>query len=131
MRIDSNGWKNIFYHNADIFSSAAIVFGGGQVCISRQEDCGVMNIRPAEITANGKPISWINGGENKCVDIQPGQYALVAQSSDPYDPNDNKPDTWKSKPLLVMVKNNKKVKLVVSPISSKKGYVGPWLLRER
>ena len=113
------------------FSTAAIVLGDGQICVSRQEDGGVMNIRPAEITANGKHILWINGGENKCIDMQPGQYTIVAQSSDPYDPHDDKPDTWKSKPLLVNVKNDKKVNIDVSPISSKEGYTGPWRLKEQ
>lgn len=113
------------------FSTAAFALGGGQICFSRQENGGVMNIRLAEITVNGKHVLWIRGGENKCIDIKPGKYTIIAQSSDPYDPYDEKSDTWKSKPLILNVMNDNKVNIDISPISSEGGYSGPWLLKKQ
>ncbi len=97
--------------------------------MSRQESGGVINIRPAEITANGTHLFWINGGGSKCAEVTPGTYNIVAQSPDPYDQNDKKATTWKSKPLLVVVPKGGKAEIVVLPISQGAVYVGPWELK--
>ena len=112
-------------------SVAAFASETSQICVSRQEDGGVLNIRPAEITANGKSILWIVGGEKKCVEVTDGRYSIVAQSADPYDPNDKRPNTWKSKPLLVTVEIGKKANIAVFPISKDVGYAGPWELKKQ
>ena len=112
-----------------VLSVTAFASESTQICISREEDLGVLNIRPAEITANGNHLFWIIGGEKKCAEVDPGQYSIVAQSSDPYDPNDKNPTTWRSKPLVVVLERGAKVKITVFPLSQGPTYVGPWELK--
>jgi hypothetical protein len=83
--------------------TAAFAFENAQICVSQEEGEGVLNIRPAEIMANGNHLLSVAGGERKCVEVGPGQYSIIAHSSDPYDPNDTKPTTWKSKALIVIL----------------------------
>jgi len=112
-------------------SCEAFASDTSQICVSRQEARGVLNIRPAEITANGKSILWIVDGETKCVEMIAGRYKIVAQSADPYDPNDKRPNTWQSKPLLVTVETGKKANIAVSSILKSAGYTGPWKLKKQ
>lgn len=88
-----------------------------QICVSREENNGVLNIRPVEITANDKHILWISGGESKCVEVAPGQYSIIAKSPDPYDPYDKNPATWKSKELLLSVQAGSRLEINVFPVS--------------
>lgn len=112
-----------------ILSATAFASENAQICISREESGGVLNIRPAEITANGNHLLWIAGGERKCAEVEPGQYSIIAQSSDPYGPNDKNPTTWTSKPLMVALKKGAKVEIIVYPVSQGAVYVGPWGLK--
>jgi len=112
-----------------ILSATVFASENAQICISRDESGGVLNIRPAEITANKHHLLWIAGGETKCTDVEPGQYSIIAQSSDPYDPNDKKATTWKSKPLIVVLRAGEKVEITVFPVSQGTAYVGPWELK--
>ena len=109
---------------------SAIAMEKGEICVSRGEDNGVLNIRPAQITANEKHLFWISGGERKCVTVKPGKYRTVAQSSDPYDPNDKNATTWKSQPLTILVKKDSKVIIYVTPGSQDTAYVGSWKLKK-
>jgi hypothetical protein len=112
-----------------ILSATASASENAQICISREESGGVLNIRPAQITANEKHLFWIAGGERKCAEVEPGQYGIIAQSSDPYDPNDKNPATWRSKPLIVSLQAGAKVEITVFPVSQGAAYVGPWELK--
>jgi len=112
-----------------ILSATVFASENAQVCVSREESGGVLNIRPAEITANEHHLLWIAGGERKCTDVEPGQYSIIAQSSEPYEPNDKKPTTWKSKPLIVVLRAGEKVEIMVFPVSQGNTYVGPWDLK--
>ena len=112
-----------------ILATSAFASDKAQICVSREENEGVLNIRPTEITANEKHILWIAGGEKKCFKVNPGQYSIIAQSSDPYDPDDKKSDSWKSKPLIVTVEVDKKVNVAVFPVSKGTTYTGSWELK--
>jgi hypothetical protein len=112
------------------FSAMAVASENAQFCISREESGGVLNVRRTEIMANEEHLLWINGGERKCVEMKPGNYRIIAQSSDPYDPNDNKLTTWKSKPLIVVLRAGEKVEITVFPVSQGTAYVGPWELKQ-
>ena len=113
-----------------ISTTTAIAIEKGEICVSRGEDNGILNIKAVEITANEEHLFWIAGGERKCVEVRPGEYRVVAQSSDPYDPTDKKPATWKSKPLTVGVKKGGKAIISVSAVSQGAAYVGPWKLKQ-
>jgi hypothetical protein len=115
--------------SALVLSVTAFAFENAQICVSREESGGVLNIRPAEIMANGNHLLWVAGGERKCAEVESGQYSIIAQSSDPYDPNDTKPTTWKSKPLTVILQKGTKVEITLYPVSQGAAYVGPWELR--
>jgi hypothetical protein len=121
--------KLILVTIALILSATAFASENAQICISREESGGILNIRPAEITANGNHLLWIAGGERKCAEVKPGQYSIIAQSSDPYDPNDKKPTTWRSEPLIAVLQAGAKVDIIVFPVSRGAAYVGPWELR--
>ena len=89
-----------------------------------------MNIGRTEITANEEHLLWIAGGERKCAELEPGQYRIIAQSSDPYDPDHKNPNTWMSKPLIVKLRKGANVEIVVSPVSQGAASVGPWELKQ-
>jgi len=112
-----------------VLSATAFASENAQICISREENGGVLNIKPAEIMANENHLLWIAGGEKKCAEVEPGQYSIIAQSSDPYDPNDKNPTTWKSKPLIVVVEKGTKAEIRVFPVSQGAAYIGPWELK--
>lgn len=115
---------------AFIISVSAFASDNTQICFSREENGGVLNIRGAEITANGKHLLWIYGGESKCVEVAPGQYSIIAQSPDPYNPNDKNPATWKSQPLMLSVQGGSKLEITVLAVSQGATYVGPWQLKQ-
>jgi len=114
-----------------VLAALAPAAENAQICFSREESQGVLNIRPAEITANDKSLFWIAGGERKCARIDPGQYNIIARSSDPYDPNDKKPSSWMSKPLAISLHKNEIVEMTVLPISQGAAFVGPWEIKEK
>jgi hypothetical protein len=74
---------------------------------------------------------WISGGEKKCVEVMPGEYRIAAQSPDPYDPNDRRSNTWKSKPILIKAEKSKEITIEVSPEYNDKGYSGSWRLLQQ
>jgi hypothetical protein len=113
-----------------LITSSVLAAEKAEICINRGEDHGVLNIRPVQVIANGKEIVSITGGERKCVFVETGRYSIVAQSSDPYDPNDINPKTWQSKPLKVVAHSNIKKEIIIKPISRGAEYVGPWKLIE-
>jgi hypothetical protein len=50
-----------------MITSSVLATEKAEICINRDEDHGVLNIRPVQITANGKEIVSITGGERKCI----------------------------------------------------------------
>ena len=112
-------------------STAVFAAGAAQICVSREENNGILNIRPVEITVNGKHILWISGGEKKCVEIWPGEYRIIAQSTDLYDPNDKNPNTWVSKPILIKVRTGKVANISIFPGYNEKGYSGVWEISQQ
>jgi hypothetical protein len=113
-----------------ISTTTALAIEKGEICVSRREDNGALNLRAAQITANGEHLFWITGGERKCIEVWPGEYRIVAQSSDPYNPNDKNPATWKSKPPTVRVQEGGKAVIFVAPVSQGATYIGPWELKQ-
>ena len=110
------------------FTATVIADEKTEICISRNENNGVLNIKPAEITINEKHFLWIFGGERKCCEIESGQYIIIAQSPDPYYPNDKNPATWKSVPLTLAVQAGAKVEILLRPIAHDAEYAG-WELK--
>ncbi len=99
-----------------------------EICVSRSENSGVINIRPTHIIIDGKADFSVTGGERKCRSVNPGNHLIVAQSPHPYDPSDKK--TWESQPLQISVPAKETVEISVEPISSGAEYIGPWQLKE-
>jgi hypothetical protein len=112
-----------------IFISAAPVLGS-EICVSRKENNGVINIREVHIIANNKQLFSVVGGEEKCADVTPGKYVIRAQSSNPFEPSYKNQKTWKSERLNILIPAKKKITIAVEPISRGAEYVGPWLLKE-
>ncbi len=94
---------------------SAVPAFGSELCVSREENNGVINIRKVEITANGKRLFSLIGGERKCAEVKPGNYIIYAQSSNPFEKTDENKKAWVSKPL---------------PVFRGAEYVGPWLLKK-
>ena len=109
--------------------TAAIPAEQAEVCIDRPENQGVLNILSTQITANGKYLISVIGGETKCVVVPLGLYEVVAQSPDPYRP-EKESLIWKSAPLEIAVQSNATIKIVLTAISQGATYIGPWKLTE-
>ncbi len=109
---------------------SAVPAFGSELCVSREENNGVINIRKVEITANGKRLFSLIGGERKCAEVKPGNYIIYAQSSNPFEKTDENKKAWVSKPLKILVASKKKVTIAVEPVFRGAEYVGPWLLKK-
>jgi len=112
-----------------ILISAVPAFGS-EICVSRKENNGVINIRAAQIIVNNKHIFSVIGGEEKCMEAKAGKHVIYAQSSNPFDPYDKNQKSWKSKPLNILIDSKKAVHIEVSPISRGPEYIGPWNVKE-
>lgn len=113
-----------------ILNASAIAAEQAEVCIDRPENQGVLNIRPVEISSNGKDLFSIIGGEKKCVMVSPGQYELVAQSADPYR-TEKKSVRWISAPLIILVQSNARIEIDLKAITKGATNTGPWKLTEK
>jgi len=103
---------------------------GSEICITRDENNGVINIREARITANGRFLLSVPGGEKKCIKVKPGKYVIRAQSPDPFEPPGKNQKAWRSEPLTIFVGPRKKVTIAVEPVFRDAEFVGPWHLME-
>ena len=100
------------------------------VCVSRAEDNGVLNIRPAYLHLDGKPLLYVVGGDHKCIAVSVGRHSLVATSTDPYDPNSKDENAWRSKPIEIHVSSKHITNVIVEPLAKESTYTGPWYVQE-
>ena len=81
---------------APVLCSQQSLSADGTLCISRAEDNGVLNIRPAHLHIDGKPVLFVIGGEHKYIAVPVGHHTVEATSTDPYDPNAKDENGWRS-----------------------------------
>jgi hypothetical protein len=103
-----------------------------EICVSREEDGGLMNLVPVRIFArrNGHEtlLVELTGGARECARVTPGKWALDARSHEPYDPNPTDPAACRSAPVRVEVARSRSVRLRVSPKSHRSTYLCGWNL---
>lgn len=109
---------------------ASVAAYGADICIERGKNAGAVNLLKAEITANGRHLCSIAGGERKCINVKPGKYTIHAQSSSPSNSTDKSRKTWNSQNLSIFVAPEGKVTITLEPLSFGVEYIGQWLLKE-
>lgn len=118
--------KKLVCFYALILLATKSLAGSGTICVSRAEDNGALNIRPAHIRFDGQRALSVFGGDHKCIKAASGHHIVEAYSSDPYDPDIKNENAWRSQPIEITVTGSKKIKLIVKPISKGPTYTGPW-----
>ena len=94
-----------------------------QICVERPGDNGALNIRLANVViGDSGPILSLMGEQAACAYVEPGQYAVHAQSPDPYDPESKDPAKWKSAPLSLVLTAGQRVILDVCGTGSNAAY---------
>lgn len=119
----------IFFGSCVVHSASSFA-ADSTVCVSRAEDNGVLNIRPAYLHLDGKPLLYLVGGDRKCIAVSVGRHSLVATSTDPYDPNSKDENAWRSKPIEIHVSSQHITNLIIEPLTKESTYTAPWSVRE-
>jgi hypothetical protein len=100
----------------------------GELCVSRPEDNGVLNIRQAQIVVDNRPVLDLLGGQAGCARVPPGAHVVRAQSRHPYEPDLQDPKGWTSPPLAVEVSSGGTVDLLLWAGGARSVYTG-WVIQ--
>src|SRR5262245_58523701 len=107
----------------------------GQICLSREESQGVVNILPARIIGwhrgRRRWLAQLVGGDQSCVGLQSGRWALQARSFRPYEPWAMDPDACRSRTITLTVKERTIQKIAISPRANERTYLCGWVLHVR
>jgi len=117
------------YGSYQIEREIRVPFAEGAILrVIRSEENGAINILPAEILVDSRPVGAILGGNSRDIAVTAGKHHVIVRSQSFYDQQSHR-TPWRSNRLKVMVAPGRTNVACLEPRSKGSTYSGGWTLR--